>query len=241
MEIEKIAYKVGGNDYGGALVYEKSGKPRPALLMAPNFLGMTDAALEFAKLLAGDRYVVFAVDMYGVGKAPKVREEAGPAANALRNNPDEHRARIRGAYDTMLAEVDKRKLGDGHVLACGFCFGGGNMLELARSGAKLDAVGVFHSDLKTQRPAQPGAITAPILVMAGAADPVVPKADRDAFEQEMTEAGAKWQMLMFSGVVHSFTDPDANNPKASMYNEPAARQSYTLFHQFMADAMAGKL
>src|SRR5690606_13034635 len=128
-----------------------------------------------------------------------------------------HRGRIRAAYDAMLAEVEKRQLGNGRVLAAGFCFGGGNVLELARSGARLDGVGTFHGDLKTRRPADPGAITCPILITLGTIDPAVPKADRDAFEEEMTEAGAKWQMLLFSGVVHSFTDPRAAVPDTSMY------------------------
>ncbi len=242
MDVEKIIYSVDGADHEGALVYDKSvSKPRPALLMAPNYLGMSDKALDYGRRMAGDRYVVFVADMYGKGKSPAGREQAMPMATEVRADAAMQRRRIRAAYDTMLAEVDSRKLGDGHILAAGFCFGGGNVLELARDGAKLDGVATFHGELKTRKPAEPGAIVAPILVLTGAADPVVPAEDRQNFEKEMVAAGAKWQMLLFSGVVHSFTDPSASNPQSSMYNESAARQSFTLFHQFMDDAMAGRL
>jgi dienelactone hydrolase len=41
-------------------------------------------------------------------------------------------------------------------------------------------------------------------------DPVVPLEDRASFTQEMKEAGADWQLHVFGGVGHSFTNPDWN-------------------------------
>jgi len=132
-------------------------------------------------------------------------------------------------------------LTDGRRAAIGFCFGGGNVLELARDGADLAAAVSIHGDLKTAAPAQPGAIKAALLVAHGAPDPVAPKADRDAFEQEMDAAGAKWQTLVFSGVLHAYTDQGADVPGVAAWNEPACRQTYALTHQFIADAFAGRL
>ena len=89
--------------------------------------------------------------------------------------------------------------------------------------------------------AKRGEIKAAVLAVHGAADPVAPKAERDAFEAEMTEAGARWAMLTFGSVVHAFTDPHANMPGVAVYNEPATRHGYALAHAFIADAFAGKL
>ena len=75
----------------------------------------------------------------------------------------------------------------------------------------------------------------------GAADPIAPKAERDALEQEMDAAGARWVMLTYSGVVHAFTDDQANVPGVAVYYEPATRHGYMLAHTFIADAFAGKL
>jgi dienelactone hydrolase len=242
MKVDKIKYPMGALTAEGALVYDDtvSGK-RPAVLMAPNWMGMTDAAIERAKLVAGDRYVVFVADMYGAGTRPADFPGAAALANPLRENAVEQRARIRAAYDAMNAETAKRDLADGRRAAIGFCFGGGNVLELARDGADIAAAVSIHGDLKTALAAKKGAVKANLLVTHGAPDPVTPKEHRDLFEAEMDAAGAKWQMLVFSGVLHAYTDQGSDVPGVAGWHEPSARYTYALTHQFIADAFAGKL
>ncbi len=242
MKAEKIKYAMGPRTAEGALVFDEtvSGK-RPAVLMAPNWLGMTEQAIERAKLVAGDRYVVFVADMYGQGTRPADFGEAAALANPLRENAVEQRRRIRAAYDTMVAEGNRRNLIDGRHAAIGFCFGGGNVLELARDGADIAAAVSIHGDLKTAQAAKKGAVKAALLVTHGAPDPVVPKADRDSFESEMDAAGANWQMLVFSGALHAYTDQGSDVPGVAAWHEPTCRQTYTITHQFIADAFAGKL
>jgi dienelactone hydrolase len=242
MKVETIRYPMGRLTAQGALVYDENvlGK-RPALLMAPNWLGVTDKAIARAKLLAGDRYVVCVADMYGEGTRPADFPAAAVLAEPLRADAHEQRRRIRAAFDAMVAEGQKRNLIDGRRAAIGFCFGGGNVLELARDGVDLAAAVSIHGDLKTARAAKPGTVRAALLVTHGAPDPVAPKADRDAFEAEMDAAGAKWQMLTFSGILHAYTDQGADVPNVAGWNEPATRQTYALAHQFIADAFAGRL
>ncbi|HEY1545789.1 MAG TPA: dienelactone hydrolase family protein [Xanthobacteraceae bacterium] len=242
MHVEQVAYEIAGKKYVGALVHEdKVTRPRPALLMCPNWMGMRQQAIERAALLAQDRYVVFAADMYGEGMRPKDFGEAAALANPLRDDPAEARRRVRAAYDTFIGLAKKRGLIDHRRAAVGFCFGGGNVLELARDGAEVHAAVAIHSDLKTTAPAKLGDIKAALLVIHGAPDPVVPKADRDAFEAEMDAAGAKWQMLLFSGTLHAYTDEDSNVPGVAIYDANASRQTYALVHAFIADAFAGQI
>jgi dienelactone hydrolase len=242
MHVEQITYELNGKKYVGALVHDESVKrPRPALLMCPNWMGMRQQAIDRAALLAGDRYVVFCVDMYGEGIRPKDFGEAAALANPLRDDPAEAKRRVRAAYDTFLRLGKERGLINDQRAAVGFCFGGGNVLDLARDGADVKAVVAIHSDLKTKAPAQPGDVKAALLVIHGAPDPVTPKADRDAFEAEMDKAGAKWQMLVFSGILHAYTDEDSNMAGVAIYDEPASRQTYALTHGFIADAFAGRL
>jgi dienelactone hydrolase len=242
MEVEPIKYALGNINFDGALVYDKAVTTRrPALLMAPNWLGATPAAIDRARLLASNRYVVFVVDMYGNGRRASNFEAAAALANPLRADPHEARRRVRAAFDAMVTEANRRSLIDHRRAAIGFCFGGGNALELARSGADIHSAVSVHGDLKTETPAAKGAVKAAILVLHGAPDPVVPKADRDAFEREMDAAGAKWQMVLFSGILHAYTDQGADVPGIAKYDEPAARQSYATTHAFLADAFAGKL
>src|SRR5262249_57395008 len=100
-------------------------RPRPALLMCPNWMGMREQAVERAALLAQDRYVVFAVDMYGEGIRPNDFGEAAALANPLRDDPAEARRRVRAAYDTFLKLGQERGLIHHQPPPGGVCLGGG--------------------------------------------------------------------------------------------------------------------
>ncbi len=242
MRTQRIKYSMGTLTAEGALIYDEnvSGK-RPAVLLAPNWMGMTDKAVQRGQLVAADRYVVFVADMYGAATRPADFDAAAALANPLRADAMEQRKRVKAAFETMIAEASQRNLIDDRRAAVGFCFGGGNVLELARDGGNLAAAVSIHGDLKTALPARKGAIKARLFVAHGAPDPVVPKADRDAFEAEMDAAEANWQMMVFSGVLHAYTDQGADVPGITGGDEPATRQTYTLTHQFLADASAARL
>jgi dienelactone hydrolase len=243
MAVERISYHAGGKSFIGALVYdERTSAKRPLLLMAPNWLGVTEDAINRTQMMVGSRFVGFVADMYGDGKVSAGPPEAAQLADALRTDPDERRLRIDAALSALVSESKKRGIGDlSRKAAVGFCFGGGNVLELARAGADLQAVVSLHGDLTSPRPAKPGDIKAALLVVHGAADPVCPKGQRDAFETEMEAAKASWQLLTFGHLVHSFCEPDANVPGLAEYCEVAARQSYRLVDQFIADAFEGRI
>jgi dienelactone hydrolase len=243
MTVERISYQAGGKRFVGALVHdERSAGKRPLLLMAPNWLGVTDEAIERTRMLVGTRFVGFVADMYGDGKVSAGPPEAAQLADAVRADPKERRLRIGAALAALVSESDKRGIGDvSRKAAVGFCFGGGNVLELARSGADIQAAVSLHGDLTSPLAAKPGDIKAALLVAHGAADPVSPKAQRDAFEAEMEAAKASWQMLTFGHLVHSFCEPEADVPGIAEYNEVAAQQTYRLIDQFIADAFAGRI
>ena len=243
MAVERIDYRAGNVACNGALIYdERASGRRPLLLVAPNWLGMSNDSIKRAATVAGSKYVAFVADMYGGGKIAAGPPEAVPLANALRADAPERRRRITGALDALRRESDKRNLGDlKRQAAVGFCFGGGNVLELARTGAELQAVICLHGDLLTPLPAKPGDIKAAICAMHGASDPVVPKKDRDIFEAEMAACGAKWQMLVFGGLLHSFSEIESDVPGIARYDAGAARQSYNMIDDFATAAFEGKL
>jgi len=241
--VERIDYQAGKAASTGALVYDdRVSGPLPLLLMSPNWLGVSEDSIKRAATIAGSKYVVFVADMYGGGKVPAGPPEAGPLANALRADALERRQRIAAALDALRRESAKRKIGDlKRQAAVGFCFGGGNVLELARAGADLQAVICLHGDLITPRPAKPGDIKAAICVMHGAKDPVVPKHDRDVFEAEMEAAGVKWQMSVFGGLLQSFCEVESDVPGSACFDPGAARQCYRMIDDFVTAAFDGKL
>jgi len=242
MKIEKIPYSAGALNCEGVLVYDEAGKNLPLLLMAPNWMGVTEKAIEGARGLAAHGYVVFLADMYGPAGRPTGAEVPMDFLGPLIRQPSETRARIKAAFDAMTAAAKAHGVGDAsRRAAIGYCFGGSNVLDLARSGADVAAVVSMHGNLKTGLPAEPGAVKARVLVVHGADDPIAPKGDRDALEDEMRKAGARWTILAFGGVFHSFTDPAANRPPSSQFSAHASHYGYGMAHGMIADAFAGKI
>lgn len=123
------------------------------------------------------------------------------------------------------------------IAAIGYCFGGAVVLGMARSGADLAAVVTFHGALATQSPAQPGKVKARVLVLAGGADPFVPPEQVEAFKKEMQAAGARFDVVVYPGAKHGFTNPDAAQygMKELAYDATADRESWAamrkLFHE----------
>ncbi|MBF3171116.1 dienelactone hydrolase family protein, partial [Pseudomonas aeruginosa] len=53
IRVEPVAYDIDGQPYEGQLVYDAShAGPRPGLLMAPNWMGVSAAALDIARQVA---------------------------------------------------------------------------------------------------------------------------------------------------------------------------------------------
>jgi dienelactone hydrolase len=243
MAVESIFYSVGGIGCRGALIFDETARaPRPLLLMAPNWRGVIKPAIETGQMLADKGFVVFVADMFGEGNGPVGTEQPMEFLKPFMADVATMRKRIAGALDTLTREADKRAVGDiSKRAAIGFCFGGLNVLDLARTGADVQAVVSMHGTLITPEPAKKGDIKAAVLAVHGAADPVSPKAERDAFEAEMEGACARWALMIWGGCVHAFTDPAASLEGVAVYDDAVARHGYAAAHAFMMDAFEGKL
>jgi dienelactone hydrolase len=243
MAVEKIQYQAGSVTGHGALVWnEKVSGKRPLLLVMTNWLGVTDIAIKRAQKMAGDKYVAFVADMYGGGKTCDGPPTSQEWMMAVRADRAEGRKRVRAGLDTLVAEAGKRGIGDASKKAAvGFCFGGGNVLELARSGAQLEAVVSLHGDLGTTMPAKKGDIKCAVFVIHGSKDPVAPKAERDALEAELDGAEANWQMLDFGGRLHSFAEEETMMKGIAEDHAGAAHQTDRMLDDFIQDAINKRL
>ncbi|MEM0965050.1 MAG: dienelactone hydrolase family protein [Verrucomicrobiota bacterium] len=222
-----VSYELDGVQFQSTIVWDQDDNDRrPAVLMVPNWMGPTEQSLEKARMIADDDYVVMMVDLYGVGVRPTNMEEASSAAGFLRGDRSLMRARMAKALEVLLAEQGL-PLKNGEVAAIGFCFGGGAVLEFARTGADLDAVVSFHGDLLSPTlEADSKDITASVLVLHGADDPFVPQSDVDEWVTVMLGTGVDWQLVQFSNTVHSFTDPSAAMKGQAEYNPLSAKRAY---------------
>jgi dienelactone hydrolase len=207
--------------------------PRPLVLVAHAWRGQDDFARAKADGLAALGYVGVAIDMYGRGVHAADAQEAASLMQPFASDRAYTRERLRANLEAALRldDVDPDRVG-----AIGFCFGGMCVLELARSGADLRAVTSFHGMLDTDMPAESGAVQASILVCHGHDDPwATPDVVRDV-QQEMTEAGADWQMHIYGGTMHAFTHVGADDPESGVrYDANADRRSWRAMRGLFED------
>ena len=113
------------------------------------------------------------------------------------------------------------------MAAIGYCFGGAPALDLARSGAPLVDIVTFHGSLATPTP-DASKIKGHVLALHGAADPIVNAQAVAAFEKEMTDANVDWQVDLYGGVMHAFTDNahPSNPAHGTKYDAVADKRSW---------------
>ncbi len=221
-----VDYKQGGDTLQGYLAYDDkfTGK-RPGVLVAHQWMGLGDYERERARMLAEMGYIAFALDIYGKGVRPKSRDEAGKLSGSYKANRPLLRNRARAAGITLRKQpkVDVKRLA-----IIGYCFGGGTALELARSGADVKGYVSFHGSLDTPTPDDAKNIKGKILVLHGADDPYAPMKDVVALRDELSAAKANYEIDLYGGAVHSFTEKAAGNDPSTgaAYNAQADARSW---------------
>ncbi|HJV64160.1 MAG TPA: dienelactone hydrolase family protein [Geomonas sp.] len=234
-----VLYRQGNTTLQGYLAYDDSVKEkRPGVLVFHEWMGLTPYEMRRAQQLASMGYVAFAADIYGKGVRPRTAELAAKEAAKYRGKDRTLlRARANAALDQLkkIPQVDPQR-----IAAIGYCFGGTAALELARSGADYLGTVSFHGGLDTPKPADARNIRGKVLVLHGADDPFEKPDQVAAFQNEMRAAKVDWQMNIYGGAVHGFTNPrnGNDNSKGAAYNEKADMRSWGAMLQFFDEIFA---
>jgi len=234
IETNTIEYKHNGTILKGVMAYDNSDKDKkPAVLVAHDWSGCNDFAIDKAKKLAELGYVGFAVDMYGDGQVAKDNDAKLALMQPLIND----RSLLQGRMQAALDVVSSNELVDANKVATiGYCFGGLCALDLARSGANIQGAVSFHGLLFAPENSKTQNLNAKVLVLHGNDDPMVPKEQVNGFEKEMNAAKADWQFHAFGGAMHAFTNPLANDHDfGTVYNESADKRSWFLTQNFLKE------
>jgi dienelactone hydrolase len=241
MVSRNLDYDVGGKKMQSVLVFDDAVKTaRPGLVMTPDWKGMNDDQVALAKQIAGKDYVILVADVYGVDVRPKNADEAGAAAKNMFAHRTDLRERINAALAQLKGQAGKAPLDGRHWGAFGFCFGGTTSLDLARTGADVQAVVSFHGGLGTDDPALARNIKARVLALNGADDKSITTEQIVGFEKEMRDAGVDWQFVNFGGTVHCFAIPTAHGGDGANcnYNEKSAKRGHVMMHNFFDETFA---
>lgn len=208
----------------------KAGK-LPSVLVVHQWTGVSENEKMRARMLADLGYNVFVADVYGKGIRPPGPPASVKESSKYKSDRPLLRQRVSDALEVLkkLPETDTAK-----VTAIGYCFGGTAVIELARAGADVKGVVSFHGSLDSPTPADGKNIKCEVLALHGADDPFVPAADVKAFEDELTAANVKYELVKYPDAVHSFTQKSAGNDpkKGSAYNADADAKSWVAMKAF---------
>jgi len=157
-----------------------------------------------------------------------VRPEDTKASAAEAGKYKADRPLLRKRVSAGLAELEKNTLTDSkRVAAIGFVsenHSSGTGPHRRPNSRRRE----FHGGLDSPTPEDGKNIKAKVLVLHGADDPFVKAADITAFQEELRQGGADWQMMYYGDAVHPFTQKKSGTDKSkgAAYNEPAARRSW---------------
>ena len=232
IQTKAIPYQHGEVQLEGFLAWDDSGSgQRPGVLVVHEWWGLNDYARQRAQKLAELGYVAFAVDMYGVGKVTNHPDQAGAWMKEIQANVNLWQTRaIKGLAVLRSQEmVDINRIG-----AIGYCFGGATVVELVYSGADVRGVVSFHGSLPLPDSKSSHQTKAKLLLAHGNVDPFVKEEHVRKFRSALDKAQMDWQMIIYAGAKHSFTNPgaDAHGIDALQYNEAADRRSWNHMQLF---------
>jgi len=229
---KNVAYADGAQKLNGLFqpAAKHSGKTH-GILILPAWMGIQQHEKDVAGELAKMGYHVFVADIFGEGNYPKNPQEAGKQSGQYKSDYKAYQRRIQLALDQLVkAGADPE-----NIVAIGYCFGGTGVLEMARSGMKVKGVASFHGGLGKDKTRANGPVATKVLVLHGADDKFVPKEDIEAFQQEMRDGNADWQMNYYADAVHAFTEKSAGSDKSKgvAYNEKADKRSWQALRIFL--------
>lgn len=235
-ELKPVAYADGAQKLNGmAIAPQKSNANQPGVLILPAWYGIQQHEKDVAKKLSELGYYVFIADIYGEGNYPKDNAQAGKQAGFYKQHHEDYQRRIALALDQLVASGAAKD----NIAAIGYCFGGTGVLEAVRGKMPLRGVVSFHGGLGKDASRKTEKTSAKVLVCHGAIDPYVPAEEVAAFQKEMNDSGADWQMIYYADAVHAFTEPAAgnDNSKGAAYNEKADKRSWKHMLAFLDEIM----
>lgn len=238
METQVVDYQHDNTALEGYLAYDDSRRDKlPGVLIIPDFVGVNAFTKKRSEMIAELGYVGFVADVYGKSVRPTSHQEALQEARKYRSNRPLLRARLAAGLDVFRRSpvVDKSR-----IAVIGYCFGGMAALELARTGANVLGTVCFHGNLDTPNPEDAKNIKGAILILNGAADPMIPADTIAAFEKEMTDAKVDWQFVNYGGALHGYTAWDAvtDLQKGVGYDKTADRRSWIAMQEFLKEVLA---
>ncbi|MFB5597502.1 MAG: dienelactone hydrolase family protein [Nitrosopumilaceae archaeon] len=181
----------------------------PAVIMIHEWWGLNENIRDMAEKLASHGYVVFAVDLYDGNVATTADE-----ARQLRSSFDEQYWIENMNTATVYVEENysPEKIG-----SIGWCFGGGQSLNLAINNDEMDATVIYYGSLVTDQESL-SSINWPILGIFAELDQGIPPEQVNVFEDTLNILEIPNDIYIYPDVNHAFANPSGDRyaPEATM-------------------------
>ena len=187
----------------GFLAKPKTAGDYPGILMIHEWWGLNDNIKEYAKLLAKEGYVVFAIDLYD-GQVANDSNKARELSTSVRNNQQLAIQKMENAVDYLKQQQNTEK-----IASLGWCFGGGQSLQLSLN-EPLDATVIYYGTL-TNDTQQLQNIDSPVLGIFGENDTSIPVSSVQSFKSSLDQLNIENEIYIYSGVGHAFANPSGDN------------------------------
>ncbi len=231
---ERLAYAEVENElvYGHFAFPADMVEPLPAVIVIHEWWGLNDNVRAMADRLAGEGYIVFAVDLYG-GEVADSAEGARQLMLSVVENPDRAAENIRKAYDFVNTTAGAPKVG-----SLGWCFGGGWSLNTAMLFPdELDASVIYYGQV-TDDEERLRAINVPILGLFGADDTGISVESVQQFEAALERLRKNYEIQIYPGAGHAFANPTGRNYNADVA-EDAWKRTLEFFGHNLGSGSAG--
>ncbi len=222
---QQLAYGEAGkhNLVGYLAMPTDATEPLPGIIVIHEGWGLNDFTKKMARLLAGEGYVVLAVDLYG-GAVATDSDSAQALMKTISADPDLVRANLEQAY----AYLDKYALAP-RIASVGWCLGAGWSLQAALLlPGKLDAAVMFYGQVITDRE-RLRALDVPVLGFFGASDKSVPVGEVQDFRAGLQALGKQAEVLIYPHVGHAFV-----NPSSGSYDATTAADAWQKTLEFLS-------
>ena len=236
IETRPVLYRDEDVELEGLLAFDPNAYgPRPLVAVVHAYGGRGTFECERAADFVRLGFTGFAVDLYGKGVYSTDPEESTSLMQPFLDDRAGLQRRLQLALAAGSAEPEAEAKA---VAAVGYCFGGLCVLDLARFGAKVAGVVSVHGLFDPPPEAGNDRIAAKILVQHGWDDPMVPPQQVLALADELTAAGADWQIHGYGSTMHAFTNPNANDPdRGVLYQADADRRSWRAIVSFLHETL----
>jgi carboxymethylenebutenolidase len=203
----------------GYLARPKSPGSYPGVIMIHEWWGLNDNIRDMAEMLAARGYAVLAVDLYE-GRVAATSDEARALVGSINQSRANENMRAAIAYLRENESAPK-------MASMGWCFGGGQSLQVSMSGEELDATVIYYGNVNANE-TQLSAIDWPVLGIFGENDTGIPPSAVNAFESRLDGLGIENDIYIYPGVGHAFANPSGMN-----YAPDETRDAWTKTVEFL--------